>query len=484
VPYSDQVEQKFEANWSSLQGYQIPEWYKDAKFGLFIHWGVYSVPAFGSEWYPRNMYQQGSKEFEHHVKTYGPQTEFGYKDFIPQFTAANYDPAAWARLFKEAGAKYLVPVAEHHDGFAMYDSDLSEWTAARMGPRRDLIGELAAAVRAEGLVFGLSSHRAEHWFYFDGGKKFPSDVQDPRYADLYGPAEPMPPEQLNINSGPGPKPDFLADWLARCEELVDKYRPQVFYFDWAIEHKNFEKNLQEFAAYYYNHAAEWGDWNVTGPAINYKNMGFAPQGMALPDGWGVFDVERGQLADIRPVFWQTDTATQKHSWGYTEPQDYKTAGSIIGDLADIVSKNGALLLNIGPKADGTIPEPEQAILREIGAWLSVNGEAIYGSRPWKEFGEGPTQVAGGSFTDTDRPAFTSQDFRFTVGADGSLYAICLAWPTEAVTIHALGQDTPVKDVSMLGSDTTLEWSQDAAGLRVQPPSKPPCQHAYTFKISF
>jgi alpha-L-fucosidase len=366
----------------------------------------------------------------------------------------------------------------------MYDSDRSEWTAARMGPQRDLIGELAAAVRREGLVFGLSSHRAEHWFFFDGGRKFPSDVQDPRYAGLYAPAGPVPPDTLNINSGPGPKPDFLADWLARCEELVDKYHPQIFYFDWAIEHKNFEKDLQEFAAYYYNQAATWGDWNAAGPAINYKNMGLAAPGMALPDGWGVFDVERGQLADIRPVFWQTDTATQKNSWGYTEHQDYKTAGSIVGDLVDIVSKNGTLLLNIGPRPDGTIPEPEQAILREIGAWLAVNGEAIYNSRPWQKFGEGPTEVVGGSFNDTARQDFTSQDFRFTVGADGSLYAICLAWPTETVTVHSLGAATPVKAVSLLGSTEKVEWSQDEAGLHIRPLAQKPCQHAYSFKITF
>src|SRR6266545_697866 len=182
----------FEPTWESLQGYTTPHWYEDAKFGIFIHWGVYAVPAFGNEWYPRNMYIQGSEEFEHHVATYGPQTEFGYKDFIPQLTAANFDADAWAALFKQAGAKFVVPVAEHHDGFQMYDSALSEWNAARMGPKRDIIGELAAATRKQGMVFGLSSHRAEHWFFFDGGAKFESDVQDPRYAELYGPAQPAP----------------------------------------------------------------------------------------------------------------------------------------------------------------------------------------------------------------------------------------------------------------------------------------------------
>src|SRR3712207_5314901 len=184
----------FEPSLESLRQHRVPGWYQDGKFGIFIHWGVYCVPAFGNEWYPRNMYIQGSKEFEHHVATYGPHIQFGYKDFIPQLTAANFDADAWAGLFKQAGARFVVPVAEHHDGFQMYDSALSEWNAARMGPKRDIIGELAAATRKHGLVFGVSSHRAEHWFFFDGGAKFESDVRDPRYAGLYGPAQPAPPD--------------------------------------------------------------------------------------------------------------------------------------------------------------------------------------------------------------------------------------------------------------------------------------------------
>ncbi len=360
----------FQASWESLEKYAVPEWYLDAKFGIFIHWGVYAVPAFGNEWYPRNMYQQGSKEFQHHVATYGPQSEFGYKDFIPKFQAERYDPEQWAELFRSAGAKFVVPVAEHHDGFPMYDCGLSEWCAAKMGPKRDLIGDLAAAVRRQGMVFGVSSHRAEHWWFFDGGMKFDSDVQDPRYAGLYGPARPEKEEP--------PDKAFLDDWLARTCELVDKYQPQLVWFDWWIEQPVFQPYLQQFAAYYYNRGAEW----KRGVAINYKNQAF-------PEQAAVFDVERGQLAGIRPLFWQTDTSISKNSWGYVGEQDYKTAGEIVGDLIDIVSKNGALLLNIGPRPDGTIPEPEERVLREIGRWLAVNGEAIYGTRPWTRFGEGP-----------------------------------------------------------------------------------------------
>ncbi|NQT87916.1 alpha-L-fucosidase, partial [bacterium] len=216
----------FEPTWESLKKYSVPAWYQDAKFGIFIHWGVYAVPAFGNEWYPRHMYIEGSKQFDHHVETFGPQKDFGYKDFIPMFKAEKFDAAEWANLFRRSGAKFVVPVAEHHDGFAMYDSDLSEWCAAKMGPKRDLIGELAEAVRKEWLIFGLSSHRAEHWWFFDGGTKFDSDVTDPAYAGLYGPAQPKDMQ---------PNEEFLEDWLARTCEFIDKYQPQIVWFDWWIE---------------------------------------------------------------------------------------------------------------------------------------------------------------------------------------------------------------------------------------------------------
>lgn len=237
LQHVDQVNAKgaFRPDWESLQHYQVPEWYKDAKFGIFIHWGVYSVPAFGSEWYPRLMYSPGTSEYKHHIATYGPQNKFGYKDFIPRFKAEHFDPAAWARLFKEAGAKYVVPVFEHHDGFAMYDCGLSDWTAARMGPHRDLVGDLAKAVRAEGLHLGASSHRVEHNFFFDKGRTFASDVNDPRYAAFYGPAH----HWMENRHGTPLSNDFTFvseawthDWLARSAEIVEKYKPEIMYFDW------------------------------------------------------------------------------------------------------------------------------------------------------------------------------------------------------------------------------------------------------------
>jgi alpha-L-fucosidase len=467
---------RFEPTWASLAKTQVPAWYEDGKFGIFIHWGPYCVPAFGNEWYPRNMYLQNSREFVYHQKVFGQQSRFGYKDFIPMLTAEKFDATAWADLFRRAGAKFVVPVAEHHDGFAMYDSALSRWTAAKMGPKRDIIGELAAATRKKGMVFGVSSHRAEHWWFFNGGRDFDSDVQDPAYAELYGPAVSLPDDRYGLDVSPRPDAAFLEDWLARCTELVDKYQPQLFWFDWWIEQTVFQPYLQRFAAHYYNRGLEWGK----GVAINYKNKSF-------PEQAAILDIERGQLKNIRPMLWQNDTSVSKNSWGYIQHHDYKAALSIIHDLIDVVSKNGALLLNIGPKPDGTIPEPEQAMLVEIGRWLAVNGEAIYGTRPWLVYGEGPTEVFEGGFTDTKRAAFTSRDIRYTANGD-TVYAILLGWPENGeASVGWLRAASPlypgvIQSVELLGAAEPLQWSRDASGLKVKLPVQKPCAAAFVLKI--
>lgn len=470
----------FRPDWESLQKYEVPDWYKDAKFGIFLHWGVYSVPAFGNEWYPRLMYVEGSPEYKHHIATYGPQNKFGYKDFIPMFKAERYDPAAWAELFKKAGAKYVVPVAEHHDGFAMYDSGLSEWTAVKMGPHRDLIGDLAKAVRAQGLHFGVSSHRVEHNFFLGPGRTIPSDVNDPNYAALYGPAHTwlMNPWGTPLNN------DFTYvssawadDWLARSAELVDKYHPDYVFFDWWIGQASIRPNITRFAAFYYNSSLKYGDHIGV---ITYKDY-------AMQDHSAVLDLERGQLGDIRPFYWQTDTSVSNKSWGYIKDDTFKSPEFVVHQLIDIVSKNGNLLLNLGPRSDGTIPDEVQQVLLDVGAWLNVNGEAIYGTRPWRIYGEGPTKVAAGSFHDTDTAKYRAEDFRFTTKGD-VLYAIGFAWPAnKEVVIHSLaptaGSD-PVRSVALLGSDSKIQFEQRPEGLYVELPAQPPAKFAYVLRVTF
>jgi alpha-L-fucosidase len=467
----------FKPKWDSLKTYTIPAWYQDAKFGIFLHWGLYSVASFGSEWYPRNMYLQGTREFKHHVETYGEQTKFGYKDFIPEFKAERFDAAAWAELFRKAGAKFVIPVAEHHDGFAMYNSDLSDWTAAQTGPKRDVVGELATAVRAAGMHFGASSHRAEHYFYMNGGREFPSDVQDPRYASFYGPAHAGVTDKNHKEWAAHPDTAYLDDWLARTAEIVTKYHPEIVWFDWWINTKEFVPYLQRFAAFYYNDAAARGST----AAINYKYE-------AYPDGVAVLDIERGQLDASRKLFWQTDTSISNKSWGYIKNDTFRSPGSLISELVDIVSKNGALLLNVGPRPDGTIPEEAQQILLNMGRWLSINGEAIYGTRPWKVFGEGPTKVAGGAFHDTSNEGFSAKDIRFTTKGD-ALYAIALGWPDNGrLTIKSLAKRPSyglgtVSGVQLLGSNAKLKWTHDYQGLNLQLPSEKTGDYAYVFKIS-
>lgn len=454
------AEGPYQDNWASLSQYPEPEWYKNAKFGIFIHWGVYSVPAFGSEWYPRLMYLEGTKEFEHHVKTYGPQKEFGYKDFIPLFKAQKFNPKEWVKLFKDSGARYIMPVAEHHDGFQMYDSELSEWCAAKMGPQRDVIGELKEEAEKEGLVFSVSSHRAENYWFFAGARTFDSGIEGEGMVEPYGYrdlAYAVGDADTGVYSQPATQ-EHLEDWLVRTCELVDKYQPKVIFFDWWIQNQSFRPYLKKFAAYYYNRSVEWGEQ----VAINYKYEAFAYSSAIL-------DIERGQLSGIRPRLWQTDTSVIKNSWGYTENNDFKNPVDIICDIVDIVSKNGCMLLNIDPKSDGTITQEEQEVLRSVGAWFEKNGESIYDTTYWQVFGERPTQVEDGAFTDTNRMPFTSEDIRFTYKAP-YVYANVMVWPEDGhVSVKSLSSKKfagIIKKVSVLGHENPLSFQHKKDALEV------------------
>jgi alpha-L-fucosidase len=475
----------YRADWATLKKYEQPQWYKDAKFGIFIHWGVYAVPGVANEWYPRNMYktdQRAYKDFQEHFASKDPAQKDvrGYKDLIPLFRAEHFDAAEWAKIFKESGAQYVVPVAEHHDGFSMYDSGLSDWTVVKMGPKRDTLGELAKAIRAEGLHFGLSSHRAEHNFFFDGGRTFRSDVNDPKYASLYGPAH----EWIETGKGQGLDNDWTyvsdawtRDWLARATELVEKYKPEVVYFDWWIGQPRLRGAVTEFAAFYYNYSAAHGSTGV----IDIKDY-------ALNWKAGARDFERGQQDRIFADHWQIDTSISNKSWGYIENDTFKTPEFLVRDLVDIVSKNGNLLLNVGPRPDGTIPDEVKATLLDMGAWLKVNGEAIYATTPWKSFGEGPTEVKAGAFHDEETKPYTAEDFRFTAKGT-TVYAIGMACPADGkASIHSLGwahegNSIPIVSVELLGSTGKVTWTQGANALEVTLPAGAECKYAYALKLT-
>ena len=460
------AEGPYEPTWASLTAAPVPQWYRQRKLGVFIHWGPYSVPAKFNEWYSRNMYIEGTEEFAHHVKTWGPHREFGYKDFIPLLTGEKFDPKEWLDLFEKAGAGYLFPVAEHHDGFQMYKSDLSRWNAAEMGPKRDILGELKAEAEDRGLVFCASTHRAEHWFFMGNGKKFDSDVREPmEKGDFYWPAMPEA-DHFDLFSEPTPTEEYLNDWLARTAELILNYRPKLLYFDWWIQHRVFKPWMQRLAAFYYNCGRQWGEDVL----ICYKHD-------AMAFGSGIVEVERGGLADAKPYPWQTDTAVARNSWCYTDSLDYKSGSEVITTLVDVTSKGGNLLLNIGPKADGSIPDGDRKILADLAAWMAVNGEAINGSKCWRRFAEGPTKAAEGQFQDGKEVLYTPEDYRFTAN-NGAVYAICLKCPQDGrFTVKSLAstkdKDLPefqgiIASVEILGHGPAA-WRRDETGLHVEAP---------------
>lgn len=472
---------KYQDNWRSLAEHNTPEWYRRGKLGIFIHWGPYSVPAFGNEWYSRNMYNSDRREFEYHRLTWGDQRDFGYKDFIPLFRGEKFCPEEWVRLFRKAGARYILPVAEHHDGFAMYDTAFNRWNSVNMGPGRDVMGELKRAAEAAGLKFCASTHRAEHYFFMNLGRTFDSDVNDADYEDFYGPAIYRPefsPDELEKTtetpSAIGPTEEWLQDWMVRTCEFIDCYQPKVLYFDWWIQNQAFKPWLKKIAAYYYNRAEQWGQ-EVT---INYKREAFPP-------GVATFDVERGALTGISPVPWQTCTAIGKNSWGYTKDNEFKSSRQIICDLIDIVSKNGILLLNVGPKADGTITDEETKVLRDLGKWLDTNGEGIYDTVPWKTFGEGTVNVKDGFFTDGDEKMYTAKDFRFTY-AGGCVYAFWMRPEGSSVTIRSFRSagmyDFTVEKVELLGSGACCSYSRDGEGLHIKLPEQDPGELPRCFRI--
>jgi len=423
------------------------------------------------------MYREGTPQYEHHLKSYGGPEKFGYKDFIPQFTGEKFDADEWAEIFKQAGAKFAGPVGEHHDGFSMWDTKYSEWNSMKMGPKRDIVGELEKAIRRQDMKYMVAMHHAENWWFYPHWRK-EFDTSDPRYAGLYGESH-NPDGQIGEDwffNQDLPSLAFLDVWRNKLTEVVESYSPDMLWFDFGLMGVAEQYKL-DFLSYYYNKETEWNKEVL----VTYKDNHLVPNVALL-------DFELGRETDMANYEWLTDsTVDDGCAWGYVSDAGYKTSETLINYLIDNVSKNGNLLLNVGPKADGTIPDEARMVLNEIGKWLEVNGEAIYGTTPWFISGEGPTRLEkAGSFNETQKIHYTPEDIRFT-SKDDALYAICLAWPGESVTIRSLKglriYPGEVQSVMMLGSDQPLSWKQTEEGLLIQTPKKRPCENAFSFKIT-
>lgn len=407
---------EYKPDWESLCRYGLPEWYSGSKLGIFLHWGVYSVPAFYNEWYPRLMHYKFTPVYRHHIATYGEH--FTYRDFIEKFTADKFDAADWVSKFKKMGADFIMPVGEHHDGFKMYDSDLSPFNSKLMGPHRDILGEIRDECIKQGVRFATSSHRAERWWYYNGARLTSSEneIKSGEYFDLYGPAN-LPAKKgsaLKIfacSEYQTPSESWLEDWLVNSCELIDKYRPSTIFFDWWVSNKAFRPYIMKFLAYYYNRSVEWGEKVCV--QSKFDSIAF---------GQGIFDRERGQLNAPPHFVWQSETATSYSSWGYTSDSKFKSAAQIACNYVDVVAKGGVFVLNFGPKSDGTLCKEEEDIVAEMIKFNDLYGDILSSARPFRNSVEGK-QNRGASFVENIR--YTSRDKRYMYKA-GKLYCFIMA----------------------------------------------------------
>ena len=516
---------KFQPTWESLeQNYTCPEWFRDAKFGIWAHWSAQCVPEQG-DWYARNMYLEGSAQYKYHVEHYGHPSKFGFMELDNLWKAEKWEPEKLMQLYVRAGAKYFVALANHHDNFDNYDSKYHAWNSVNVGPKKDIVGIWAKLARANGLRFGVTNHasHAWHWFQpaYDHDREgplagVPYDAATLTKADGKGkwwegldPQElycglrlPVPASVSDVKSAtdwhrkvdgnwwekiPPLDDGYANNWFLRAQDLVDKYQPDLFYFD--DTGIPFEKTGLEFVAHYYNANAARNGGKVQA-VMNTKHLEPAQRSAAVED------IERGVATGILPLPWQTDTCIG--DWHYKrslfEEHKYKTVGQVVRMLADIVSKNGNLLLNIPVRGDGSIDDDEIAFLGGLARWMDVNSEAIFATRPWKIYGEGPSteeNAEGGQFggaRDVRNKPYTAADVRFTVKGD-ALYAVLLAWPEDKkVTIKSAATTSPhlagrkITEVALLGAGK-LAWSQNETGLHVQLPDAAPGEHAFALKIT-
>ena len=490
---------KYTADEKSLaKHYNAPDWFRDAKLGIYFTWGPYTLAAHQNEWYPRWMHfdiaeeeWEGKKPGYHHdllqwhTEKFGHPSEYGYHDMIEDFTAENFDAEEWADLFLETGAKFAGPVAMHHDGYALWDSQITPWNTANKGPQRDITGELAAAFRKRGIKLITTFHHARH-LQRHQGQSLQEATQRYGHLDSYhmfwnshypwieGLATSSTDPELALLYGNLPEDKWLDEfWLGTLKEVINKYEPDIIWFDTWLDLIP-EKQRFEFAAYYFNAADAWG-----------KDVMITHKDQDMPFTFSVEDFEQGRRDRLTGEPWLTDDTISKASWSYIEGLEVKPASWVVHDFIDIVSKNGQLLLNVSPKSDGSIPEDQRAVLKALGQWMKTNGEAIYGTRPWKIYGEGPTQMQddghGSAHVD-----YTPQDIRFTAKGE-AIYAIALGTPREKLTIVALAAndslvEAPITSVTSLNGDWIEFWVQEHDGLKIKLKDDAPGQLAYAFKV--
>jgi alpha-L-fucosidase len=509
----------FSPTWESLEKYVVPQWYKDAKFGIWAHWGPQCEPERG-DWYARGMYEEGSDQYKYHVEKYGHPSEFGFKDVINKWKAEKWDPDYLVGLYKKAGAQYFVALANHHDNMDLYDSKYQEWNSVNMGPKKDLMAGWAKAAKKYELPLGVSVHASHAWSWmetaqradkhgpkagipYDGkvkaedGKGKWWDGKDPQ--DLYAQNHPLSKDSENNgaihsqwsweNGVAEPTKEYIEKFYNRTIDLIDKYNPELVYFDdtvlplWPIS----DAGLR-IAAHLYNKSAK-KNGKVTA-VVNGKILNEQQRKCMI------WDIERGQSNKIEPYTWQTDTCIG--AWHYDrrifDNHHYKSAKTVIHTLLDVVSKNGNLLLNIPLRGDGSIDSDELAVVEEIGEWMKINSEAIYATKPWKVFGEGPAienvaPLSGPGFNEGKGKPFDSKDIRFTAKGN-DLYATVLGWPEDGtVNIKSLAKGGSlyakvIKKVTLLGTGTTSDFQQTADGLTIKVPGvESKLSYALVFKIS-
>lgn len=475
----------FQATRESLQSYRIPDWFRDAKFGIWAHWGPQSATEAG-DWYARNMYIQGERQYKYHVEHYGHPSKFGFKDIIPTWKGERFDPDYLVGLYKKAGAKYFVSMGVHHDNFDLWNSKHNPWNAVQMGPKKDIVGMFRQAALKHGLRFGVSDHlwisykwwAVSHMSDKEGPMAgVPYDGANPRYESLYHHIDDPKLLTTKLDWDESGIPDsWKRHYFLRIKDLIDQYQPDYVYSD---GHVPFGQIGLDLLAHYYNQNAKRHGGNVEAVYMSKRKEDCAV-------GTCVLDSERGVLDDIRADPWQTDTCIG--NWHYLKDVQYKTPKMIVDLLADIVSRNGNLMLNFPLPGSGMLDDRELKILDEITRWMTVNGEAIYGTRPWKIFGEGPNSASsGGAFSESKRKELTAEDVRFTSKGD-TLYVFVMGWPQGQAVVRPLaakGTHAPgkISQVKLLGFPGELKWQHDEDALRIALPATQPCDYAVVFKLA-